>query len=136
MGEVKQKVIKEEPVQNLVKGKHRIYCYITVTKNNTFIVIKNLLGNILRQSSAGRGKEMMGRKRRTIFAAEKLGFEIGARMVSSGFSLFRVKIRGIIRKRALGVVRGLVRSGLRLNRITYPAAVPHNGTKQKKRRRL
>jgi ribosomal protein S11 len=136
MSGAKRKVTTKKLVRVLAKNKVKIYCYITVTKTNTFIVITDKLGKVLRQSSAGRVKQMGGRKRRTVYAAQKLGSEIGARLVSSGYRKARIKINGTIRKRALGVVKGLVVSGLLLNRITYPAAVPHNGTKQIKRRRL
>lgn len=123
--------VKRKAKRNISEG----VAHIQASFNNTIISITTPSGDVLCQGSAGRAG-FKGSRKCTPFAAQ-LAAETVAKKAIDEFSLRRVSVNvsgpGAGRDSA---VRALRNSGLEVIRLEDNTPLPHNGCRQKKKRRV
>lgn len=120
------------------KGKRKVpegLVSVLASFNNTIVTICNPSGDVLCQSSAGRNG-FKGSRKGTPFAAQ-MAAEAAAKKAIDEFDMKRVAVEvagpGSGRDSA---VRALRSSGLEVIRLTDKTPLPHNGCRQRKKRRV
>ena len=108
--------------------------FVESTYNNTKLVLTDKKGNVLCQSSSG-AMGFKGAKKGTPFAAAKVGEVIGGKASAMGMREAGVVVKGVGSGRESGI-RGFISKGITLTSIKDVTAVPHNGPKPKKPRRV
>lgn len=108
--------------------------YIQSTFNNTIVTITDLNGNVIAQSSAGRGG-IKGSRKSTPFAAQLAGRNAVRQAMEHGMRVAEVRVRGpgVGREAAL---RSLQVEGFTVTSIRDITPIPHNGCRPPKRRRV
>lgn len=108
--------------------------YIQSTFNNTIVTITDLDGNVIAQSSAGRGG-IKGSRKSTPFAAQLAGRNAVRQAMEHGMRVAEVRVRGpgVGREAAL---RSLQVEGFTVTSIRDITPIPHNGCRPPKRRRV
>ncbi len=108
--------------------------YIQSTFNNTIVTITDLDGNVIAQSSAGRGG-IKGSRKSTPFAAQLAGRNAVRQAMEQGLRVAEVRVRGpgVGREAAL---RSLQVEGFTVTSIRDITPIPHNGCRPPKRRRV
>lgn len=109
-------------------------CYLKITKNNVFLTVYDIKGNIVVSTTAGR-IGMKGPKKRTVLAAELVGKEIGQKALSLGIKSIILCIEGIISKKVRGVVTGLLSGGVSIIGLEYRDCLAHNGVRMPREKR-
>lgn len=113
-----------------------VKCIITETKSNLFIVLLDKTGKLLLQDACGKQKNMLGRKRRTQYAAELAGSAVGTKASVLRYKRMSLEIKGLLTKRAKAVITGLRQVGIVIKSIRILPLIAHNGMKHKRARRL
>ena len=108
--------------------------FVESTYNNTKLVLTDKNGNVLTFSSSG-ALGFKGAKKGTPFAAAKVGETIGGKASAMGMREASVVVKGVGSGRESGI-RGFISKGIALISIKDVTAVPHNGPKPKKPRRV
>jgi small subunit ribosomal protein S11 len=108
--------------------------FVESTYNNTKLVLTDKKGNVLTFSSSG-ALGFKGAKKGTPFAAAKVGEIIGGKAGAMGMREASVVVKGVGSGRESGI-RGFISKGIALTSIRDVTAVPHNGPKPKKPRRV
>lgn len=108
--------------------------HIQSTFNNTIVTITDLSGNVVSQSSAGRGG-IKGSRKSTPFAAQIAGKDALRRAMEHGMRIAEVRVKGpgVGREAAL---RSLQVDGFTVTVIRDVTPIPHNGCRPPKRRRV
>jgi len=108
--------------------------HIQSTFNNTIVTITDLEGNVIAQSSAGRGG-IKGSRKSTPFAAQIAGREALRQAMDQGMRIAEVRVKGpgVGREAAL---RSLQVEGFTVTVIRDVTPIPHNGCRPPKRRRV
>lgn len=108
--------------------------HIQSTFNNTIVTITDLEGNVIAQSSAGRGG-IKGSRKSTPFAAQVAGREALRQAMDQGMRVAEVRVKGpgVGREAAL---RSLQVEGFTVTVIRDVTPIPHNGCRPPKRRRV
>lgn len=108
--------------------------YIKSTFNNTIVNITDQQGNTIAWGSAG-GMGFKGSKKSTPFAAQITASNVARSAQEHGVSKVDVMVKGIGSGRETAV-RSLQAAGLEIGSVVDITPVPHNGCRQKKRRRV
>ena len=110
----------------------RVHIYTSF--NNTMLTLSDLNGNVLCWSSAGL-HGFKGSRKSTPYAAQITGEDLIKKASNFGVKTLDIYVKGPGggRENALRVMAG---SGLRVNYIKDITAIPHNGCKPPKRRRI
>ena len=108
--------------------------HVEATFNNTKVVFSDKAGNILFWSSAG-SLGFRGAKKGTPFAASKVGDVIGEKAQALGIKDADVVVKGVGSGRE-PTIRAFMARGFEITGIRDLTAVPHNGPKAKKPRRV
>lgn len=108
--------------------------FIQSTYNNTKLVLTDAKGNVLATSSSGT-IGFRGAKKGTPFAAAKVGEILGGKASTMGMREVAVVVKGVGSGRESGI-RGFISKGINITSIKDVTAVPHNGPKPKKPRRV
>ena len=108
--------------------------FIESTYNNTKLVLTDSKGNVLATSSSG-SIGFKGAKKGTPFAAAKVGEILGGKAGTMGMREVAVVVKGVGSGRESGI-RGFISKGINITSIKDVTAVPHNGPKPKKPRRV
>lgn len=108
--------------------------HIQATFNNTIVSIGDLEGNILTWSSAGK-MGFKGSRKGTPFAAQMAAQNAGHQARDLGMRAVDVMVQGPGGGRE-GAIRALQASGLDVKSIKDVTPIPHNGCRQRKRRRV
>ena len=108
--------------------------HVEATFNNTKVVFSDKGGNILFWSSAG-SLGFRGAKKGTPFAASKVGDVIGEKAQALGIKDADVVVKGVGSGRE-PTIRAFMARGFEITGIRDLTAVPHNGPKAKKPRRV
>lgn len=108
--------------------------FIQSTYNNTKLVLADSKGNVLATSSSG-SIGFKGAKKGTPFAAAKVGEILGGKASTMGMREVAVVVKGVGSGRESGI-RGFISKGINITSIKDVTAVPHNGPKPKKPRRV
>lgn len=108
--------------------------HIQSTFNNTIVTITDPAGNVIAQSSAGRGG-VKGSRKSTPFAAQIAGRDAIKQAMDQGLRVAEVRVKGpgVGREAAL---RSLQVEGLTVTVIRDVTPIPHNGCRPPKRRRV
>lgn len=127
---MKQKAKKREK-KNVPVGK----VFIQATYNNTIISVTDMQGNVISWASSG-GEGFRGSRKSTPFAAQMAAKAAGQKAVDiAGLRSVEVFVKGpgIGRESA---IRMLTQIGIDVTMIKDTTAVPHNGCRPRKRRRV
>ncbi len=127
------KEAKKKTKGTKVVGEHgRVY--INATFNNTLVTITDDLGNTLFWGSSG-AAGFKGARKSTPFAATTAVENIARKALLVGVKTVDVYVKGpgVGRDAAL---RGLKGAGLSISMIADVTPIPHNGPRQKKKRRV
>ena len=127
------------PVKSSKKRKRVVtdgVAHIKATFNNTIITLTDTNGNKIAdgQNSAG-ASGFRGSRKSTPFAALEAGTNLARIAKDNGLRSVDAIIKGPGPGRD-SAVRGLAAGGLKVNNITDITAVPHNGCRPKKKRRV
>ena len=122
----KKKTPREVPEEGLVR--------ITATFNNTLITITDLAGNKICGGSAGT-VGFKGTRKSTPFAASQASVQVATEAAKRGTRRVHVFVRGPGTGRNIAI-KSLKTGGLDVLSIKDITAIPHNGCRPKKRRRV
>jgi len=127
---VKKKGKAKKEKKNVPNG----VVHIQSTFNNTIVTITDPNGNVIAQSSAGRGG-VKGSRKSTPFAAQIAARDALRRAMEQGMRVAEVRVKGpgVGREAAL---RALQVEGFSVSIIRDVTPIPHNGCRPPKRRRV
>ena len=108
--------------------------YIQSTFNNTLITITDQQGGTLCWASSG-SAGFKGARKGTPFAAQLAAKEVTAKAREYGVRYVDVKVKGPGAGRE-SAIRTLQAEGLEIKSIRDVTPIPHNGCRQRKRRRV
>ncbi len=123
---VPKKIKKKVPVEGVA--------HIRATFNNTLVNITDLQGNVIVWNSPGKSG-FKGSRKSTPFAAGIAAEVVGKLAFDAGVRKIEVHIRGAGNGRE-SAIRSLSAAGLKITAIKDFTAVPHNGCRPPKRRRV
>ncbi len=104
------------------------------TYNNTKLVLTDMNGNTLAQSSSG-ALGFAGAKKGTPFAAAKVGETLALKAQALGVKEISVLVRGVGSGRE-AAIRGFISRGTAIKSISDITPVPHNGPRPPRPRRV
>lgn len=108
--------------------------HICSTFNNTMITISDVQGNVIAWSSAGLMK-FSGSKQSTAYAAQIAAEDVAKRAHEHGVKNLEVFVKGPGSGKE-AAVRALHAAGFIITLIREVTAIPYNGTREPKRRRV
>ncbi len=108
--------------------------FVKTTFNNTIVSITDMRGNVISWSSAGRCN-FKGSRKSTAFAATTVAQDAARTAISHGMSEVEVRVQGPGAGRE-SAVRAIQSAGLSVTSIKDCTAIPHNGCRPPKRRRV
>ena len=108
--------------------------HIQVSFNNTIVTITNLKGDVLAWSSAG-ACGFKGARKGTPFAAQIVAETAARKSFDRGLKQAQVLVKGPGPGRDKALV-GLFKAGIQISLIRDITAIPHNGCRPPKKRRL
>ena len=109
--------------------------HIKSSFNNTLVTITDLQGNTITWSSGGHQGRYKGSRKSTAFAAQLAARFCAREVLTGGMRKVEVWVKGPGSGRE-AAIRSLKAEGLEVARIKDCSAIPHNGCRPKKRRRL
>ncbi len=109
--------------------------HIKSSFNNTIVTITDTKGNVITWSSGGHQGRYKGSRKSTAFAAQLAARFCAQEALGGGMRKIEVWIKGPGSGRE-AAMRSLKAEGLEVTRIKDCTAIPHNGPRPKKRRRL
>lgn len=126
----KVKVHKSKKSKNVTKG----IVHVKATFNNTIVSVTDELGNSIGWSSAGK-MGFKGSRKSTAYAAQVVSQDACRQAMAHGLKEVDVRVKGpgAGRESAVRAVQGL---GVDVNIIEDVTAIPHNGCRPKKARRV
>ena len=108
--------------------------HIRATFNNTLINVTDLQGNVVAWGSPGKSG-FKGSRKSTPFAAQIAAESVGKAAFEAGVRKIEVHIKGAGNGRESSI-RALASAGLKITAIKDYTAIPHNGCRPPKRRRV
>lgn len=108
--------------------------FIHASFNNTIVSLADKAGNTLTWSSGGK-IGYKGSKKSTPFAAQLAAEEVAKTALEMGINKVQVIVRGPGGGRE-SAIRSLDANGLTVTMITDATAIPHNGCRPRKTRRI
>lgn len=121
---------KKKVVRNVPSG----VVHVKATFNNTIISITDSSGNVVSWASAGK-VNFSGSRKSSAFAATVAAQDAAKIAASMGMKEVEINLKGPGAGRE-SAVRGIMSSGLSVTVIRDKTAVPHNGCRPPKRRRV
>jgi small subunit ribosomal protein S11 len=121
---------KKKERKNILNG----VAHIRSTFNNTIVTITDASGNALSWSSAG-SQGFKGSRKSTPFAAQIAAETAGRRAMEHGVQNLEVYVKGPGSGRE-AALRALQAIGFTITMIKDVTAIPHNGCRPPKRRRV
>lgn len=101
--------------------------------NNTIVTITDMQGNVITWSSGGKVGNK-GSRKSTAFAAQQAARQCAEEVYALGMKKIEIWVKGPGSGRE-AAIRSLKTSPLDIARIKDVTAIPHNGTRQPRRRR-
>ncbi len=126
----KKVVRKKKEKKNIPNG----VAHIQATFNNTMITITDTTGNVLAWSSSG-SKGFKGSRKSTPFAAQIAAEDAAKKAQEHGVRSIEVYVKGPGSGRE-SALRALQAAGFNISFIRDVTAIPHNGCRPPKRRRV
>lgn len=135
MAQAKKKSAKVSKKKKIRRSITSGCAYITATYNNTIVTITDEQGEVISWSSAG-ANGFKGARKSTPYAAQ-VAAENAAEKAKNACGLEKIKVfvKGVGPGREQAI-RGLHTSKLELMTIVDKTAVPHNGCRKKKPRKV
>ncbi|MHC5026020.1 MAG: 30S ribosomal protein S11 [Planctomycetota bacterium] len=121
---------KKKIRRNVSKG----IAHVRASFNNTIITITDLNGETLCWDSAGT-VGFKGARKATPFAATRAAEKCAGKAKRMGMREIEVRVKGPGSGRE-SAVTGLANEGLRVNAVEDHTAIPHNGCRPRKKRRV
>ena len=121
---------KKKIKKNILSG----IAYVKSTFNNTVISIADLNGNVVAWSSAGQ-KGFKGSRKSTPYAAQVAADSVAVKALEFGMKTLSVEVKGPGSGRETAL-RALQARGFKIISIKDTTAMPHNGSRPPKRRRV
>ena len=131
------KVVKKSSYSKKKKVKKNILngiAYVQSSFNNTIISIADTSGNVISWASAGQ-KGFKGSRKSTPYAAQIAADAAAAKALEYGVKNLSVEIKGPGSGRETAL-RALQSRGFKIVSIKDTTAMPHNGTRPPKKRRV
>jgi len=127
---------KIEPIKKRKGSKNVPFgiAFVKTTFNNTIVSITDMRGNVISWSSAGRCN-FKGSRKSTAFAATTVAQEAARGAIGHGMTEVEVRVQGPGAGRE-SAVRAIQSAGLTISTIKDTTAIPHNGCRPPKRRRV
>lgn len=127
---------KIEPIKRKKGSKNVPFgiAFVKTTFNNTIVSISDMRGNVVSWSSAGRCN-FKGSRKSTAFAATTVAQEAARGAIGHGMTEVEVRVQGPGAGRE-SAVRAIQSAGLSITSIKDTTAIPHNGCRPPKRRRV
>lgn len=127
---------KIEPIKRKKGSKNVPFgiAFVKTTFNNTIVSITDMRGNVISWSSAGRCN-FKGSRKSTAFAATTVAQDAARTAIGHGMSEVEVRVQGPGAGRE-SAVRAIQAAGLSITSIKDTTAIPHNGCRPPKRRRV
>lgn len=125
---------KKGKKKKVKKEVHSGIAHILSTFNNTMITITDPSGNVLSWSSSGK-KGFKGSRKGTPFAAQVAAEDAAKSAIEMGMKSVVVYVKGPGSGRETAL-RSLQSSGLKVSLIRDITPIPHNGCRERKRRRV
>ena len=127
---------KVEPIKRKKGSKNVPFgiAFVKTTFNNTIVSITDMRGNVISWSSAGRCN-FKGSRKSTAFAATTVAQEAARGAIGHGMTEVEVRVQGPGAGRE-SAVRAIQSAGLAITTIKDTTAIPHNGCRPPKRRRV
>src|ERR1700719_1020531 len=108
--------------------------HVQASFNNTIITITDTIGNVLSWSSSG-SLGFRGSRKGTPFAAQQAALTAANKATEVGLRTVEVRVSGPGSGRE-SAVRALATAGLDVRAIRDTTAIPHNGCRPPKKRRV
>ena len=108
--------------------------HINASFNNTMITITDAQGNTISWTSAGT-MGFKGSRKSTAFAGTMVAQECARNAVAKGMHEVEIRVQGAGAGRE-SAVRAIATSGMAVTLIKDITPIPHNGCRQRKRRRV
>ena len=108
--------------------------FIKATFNNTIVSIADARGGVIAWSSAGKAG-FKGSRKSTAFAATMVAQDAARQAYAKGMHDVEVRLLGAGSGRE-SAVRAIQTVGIQISAIRDCTAIPHNGCRQRKRRRV
>ena len=121
---------KPKEKKNIAQG----VVHIQSTFNNTLVTISDVKGDVISWSSAG-AIGFKGTKKGTPFAAQVAAQNVARKAMDAGMRRVDVFVKGPGSGRETAI-RALQSAGLEIGNIRDMTALPHNGCRPRKRRRV
>jgi small subunit ribosomal protein S11 len=116
--------------KNIVSG----VAHVNASFNNTVVTITDAQGNAIAWSSAG-SQGFKGSRKSTPYAAQMAGESAGQNAMEHGMKTLEVEVKGPGSGRE-SALRALQSVGFTITAIRDVTAIPHNGCRPRKRRRV
>jgi small subunit ribosomal protein S11 len=126
----------EKPAVKKIKKKAAFegIAHIKSTFNNTLVNISDVQGNVIAWGSPGKSG-FKGSRKSTPFAAQIAAEVVGKAAFDAGVRKVEVHLKGAGNGRE-SAIRALAAAGLKVTAIKDFTAIPHNGCRPPKRRRV
>ena len=121
---------KKKVKKNITNG----IAYVQSTFNNTIVSIADTSGNVISWSSAGQ-KGFKGSRKSTPYAAQVAADAAAVKALEAGMKILSVEVKGPGSGRETAL-RALQARGFKIISIKDTTAMPHNGTRPPKKRRV
>lgn len=128
--EVVEPIKKKRGSKNVSVG----IAFVKTTFNNTIVSFTDMKGNVVSWSSAGRCN-FKGSRKSTAFAATTVAQDAARSAIGHGMTEVEVRVQGPGAGRE-SAVRAIQSAGLIITSIKDTTAIPHNGCRPPKRRRV
>jgi small subunit ribosomal protein S11 len=122
--------VKKRERKNITSG----VAHVNASFNNTMITITDAQGNTSAWSSAG-SKGFKGSRKSTPYAAQVAAEDAGRKAQEHGVCMLEVEVKGPGSGRE-SALRALQAVGFTITSIRDVTAIPHNGCRPPKRRRV
>ena len=127
---LKSRALARLPKKKLATGT----LHVQSTFNNTIVLLSDAEGNAIVSSSSG-ALGFKGAKKGTPFAAAKVGEVVGEKAALIGVKEVNVVVKGVGAGRE-SAIRSFFSKGIDITRIQDKTAIPHNGCRARKARRV
>ncbi|MEQ8195085.1 MAG: 30S ribosomal protein S11 [Rhodospirillales bacterium] len=121
---------KRRERKNIVSG----IAHVNASFNNTVVTITDAQGNAISWASAG-SQGFKGSRKSTPYAAQMAGESAGQKAMEHGMKTLEVEVKGPGSGRE-SALRALQAVGFTITAIRDVTAIPHNGCRPRKRRRV
>ena len=122
--------VKRRERKNITSG----VAHVNASFNNTMVTITDAQGNAISWSSAGH-MGFKGSRKSTPYAAQVCAEDAGRKAADHGVRTLEVEVKGPGSGRE-SALRALQAAGLTVTTIRDVTAIPHNGCRPPKRRRV